>query len=141
MVPLITATLGDALAMQPDQMREAGAAIGATRFQTIWHLIMPGLRPVVIGASILATGRALGETMAVLMVSGNALNTLPANIYAPVSTMAAFIASQVDSALEDPTGLAVRALAEVALVLCLISVIVNAGGRLLLAGTKSYRRS
>ena len=77
----------------------------------------------------------------VLMVSGNALNTLPANIYAPVSTMAAFIASQLDSALEDPTGLAVRALAEVALVLCLISVIVNAGGRLLLAGTKSYRRS
>lgn len=82
---------------------------------------------------MLATGRALGETMAVLMVSGNALNMLPSSIYAPVSTMAAFVASQLDSALQDPTGLAVRSLAEIALVLCVIAVAVNIVARLLLA--------
>jgi len=78
--------------------------------------------------------------MAVLMVSGNALNTLPQTIYAPVSTMAAFIASQLDSALQDPTGLAVRALAEVALVLCIISVLVNGAARLILAGVDPARK-
>lgn len=133
-VPLIAATLRDAIDAQPAYLREASAAVGATRFETVLQVILPGLRPVVIGAAVLATGRALGETMAVLMVSGNALNTLPHTIYAPISTMAAFIASQLDSALQDPTGLAVRSLAEVALVLCLISVIVNAAARRVLPG-------
>ena len=138
-VPLITATLRDAIDSQPVTMRESSAAIGATKFETIWRVIMPGLRGVLIGACVLATGRALGETMAVLMVSGNALNTLPHNIYAPISTMAAFIASQLDSALQDPTGLAVRALAEVALVLCVISIVVNAAARLILSSVMPQR--
>jgi phosphate transport system permease protein len=132
-VPLITATLRDAISAQPMTIREASAALGATRFETVWSVMLPGLRPVIIGACILATGRALGETMAVLMVSGNALNVLPGSIYAPISTMAAFIASQLDSALQDPTGLATRALAEVALVLCIISILVNATARFLLS--------
>lgn len=132
-VPLIAATLRDAIDSQPVSIRESCAAIGATRFETVWRVIMPGLRPVLIGACVLAMGRALGETMAVLMVSGNALNMLPTTIYAPVSTMAAFVASQLDSALQDPTGLAVRALAEVALVLCVISIGVNAAARVILA--------
>jgi len=139
-VPLITATLRDAIDSQPASVREASAAVGATKFETVWRVMMPGLRPVLIGSGVLATGRALGETMAVLMVSGNALNTLPQTIYAPVSTMAAFIASQLDSALQDPTGLAVRALAEVALVLCIISVLVNGAARLILAGVDPARR-
>jgi phosphate transport system permease protein len=103
------------------------------------RILLPGQRPVLIGATILALGRALGETMAVLMVSGNALNVLPHNIYDPISTMAAFIASQLDSALQDPTGMAVRALAEVALLLMLISVAVNAAARglLWLAGRRA----
>jgi len=138
-VPLITATLRDAIDSQPVTLRESSAAIGATRFETVWRVIMPGLRGVLIGACVLATGRALGETMAVLMVSGNALNTLPGTIYAPVSTMAAFIASQLDSALQDPTGLAVKSLAEVALVLCIISIAVNAAARLILSSVMPKR--
>ena len=124
-VPLITSTVRDALVSQPSGFREGSLALGATRFEALWGVLLPNVRRVVIGSSILATGRALGETMAVLMVSGNALNYLPSNIYTPISTMAAFIVSQLDSAMEDPTGMAVRSLAEVALVLCLISVIVN----------------
>lgn len=132
-VPLIAATMRDAISAQSMNLREAAAALGATRYEIVRKVIMPGLRPVLIGACILAVGRALGETMAVLMVSGNALNTLPNSIYAPVSTMAAFIASQLDSALQDPTGMAVRALAEIALVLFLISIGVNAAARVLLS--------
>ena len=131
-VPLIAATLRDAILAEPMVVREAAASVGATRFETVWKVVLPGVRKVLIGATILATGRALGETMAVLMVSGNALNYLPPSIYSPVSTMAAFIASQLDSALQDPTGLAVRSLAEVALVLSVISVGVNGLARLVL---------
>jgi phosphate transport system permease protein len=131
-VPLIAATLRDAIVAEPMVVREAAAAMGATRFETVWKVVLPGVRPILIGATILATGRALGETMAVLMVSGNALNYLPGNIYSPISTMAAFIVSQLDSALQDPTGLAVRSLAEVALVLSIISVGVNSVARLIL---------
>lgn len=131
-VPLITATLRDALVTQPATLREASLALGASRFKTVWDVLLPNVRRVLIGSSILATGRALGETMAVLMVSGNALNYLPGNIYTPISTMASFIVSQLDSAMQDPTGMAVRSLAEVALVLCLISIIVNSFARVLL---------
>jgi phosphate transport system permease protein len=138
-VPLIAATVRDALVARPIGQREAALALGATRFETLWTVELPGVRRVVIASSILATGRALGETMAVLMVGGGALNYLPPNIYSPITTMAAFIVSQLDSALEDPTGMAVRSLAEVALVLCLISILVNGIARLLLYFSGSER--
>ena len=131
-VPLITATLRDALLTLSPTLREGAVALGASRFEALWTVLLPSVRRVLIGSVILATGRALGETMAVLMVSGSALNYLPGNIYAPISTMAAFIVSQLDSALQDPTGMAIRSLSEVALALCLISVIVNSLARLLL---------
>lgn len=131
-VPLIAATLRDALVSQQADLREAAMALGASRFEALRTVLLPATRRVLIGASILATGRALGETMAVLMVSGNALNVLPHNIYTTISTMASFIVSQLDSALTDPTGMAVRSLAEVALALCLISILVNGFARLLL---------
>jgi phosphate transport system permease protein len=131
-VPLIVATMRDAIAAQPASMRESALALGATRFETAVKVLLPATRKVLIGATFLALGRALGETMAVLMVSGNAVNMLPNNIYAPVSTMAAFIVSQLDSALQDPSGMAVRSLAEIALVLSVISIIINALARALL---------
>ncbi len=131
-VPLVTATVRDALVAQPHGLRDAALALGATRFETLWTVQLPGTRRAMTGSAILATGRALGETMAVLMISGNALNYLPNNIYSPISTMASFIVSQLDSALQDPTGMAVRSLAEVALTLCLIAVVVNALARTVL---------
>jgi phosphate transport system permease protein len=131
-VPFIAATLRDALVSQPAPLREAAMAMGATRFETSWRVILPGVVKVLISAVFLALGRALGETMAVLMVSGNALNYLPQNVYAPISTMAAFVVSQLDSALQDPSGMAVRSLAEIALVLSIISIVINAAARLML---------
>ena len=140
-VPIISATLRDALVTQPVSLREAALALGATRFEALWRVTLPGARKTLIGATFLALGRALGETMAVLMVSGNALNYLPRNVYDPISTMAAFIVSQLDSALQDPTGLAVRSLAEIALVLSIISIIVNAAARLILVVWGNVQRS
>lgn len=131
-VPLISATMREAIRMTDTSLKEAGRSIGLNRFEVFWHIVLPNLRTVLIGVGILALGRALGETMAVLMVSGNALNYLPNNIYTPISTMAAFIASQLDSALQDPTGMAVRALSEIALVLLFIAVVVNMAARFLL---------
>lgn len=131
-IPLISATLRESIQMIEPALKEAGLSLGLTRLEVFWHIILPKLKKVLIGVGILALGRALGETMAVLMVSGNALNYLPGNIYAPISTMAAFIASQLDSALQDPTNMAVEALSEIALVLLLITILVNISARLIL---------
>ncbi len=131
-VPLITANLRESAAAMPAEMREAARALGATRFEVLFKVVIPELRRPLVGVSTLALGRALGETMAVLMVSGNALGYLPQNIYSPISTMAAFIVSQLDSALQDPTGMAVASLTEIGLILLVISLLVNGAARLLL---------
>ncbi len=131
-VPLISATMRDAIASVDAPLKEAGLSLGLSRLEVFWHIILPKLRKVLIGVAILALGRAIGETMAVAMVSGNALNYLPNNIYTPISTMAAFILTQLESALQDPTNMAVEALSEIALVLLAISVLVNSAARLIL---------
>ncbi|MCE5394354.1 MAG: phosphate ABC transporter permease subunit PstC [Acidithiobacillus sp.] len=131
-VPLISATMREAIGSIEPALKEAGRGLGLNRLEVLWYIILPKLKTTITGVSILALGRALGETMAVVMVSGNALNYLPNNIYSPISTMAAFIVSQLESALQDPTNMAVEALAEIALVLLLLTVIVNVIARLLL---------
>jgi phosphate transport system permease protein len=137
-VPFIAATLRDALQSQSHAMREAGISLGATRFEVATRILLPGQKVALAGATMLAFGRALGETMAVLMVSGNALNYLPQNIYSPISTMAAFIVAQLDSALADPTGMAVRSLAEIAVLLLLISLLVNGIARVMIGTLKEH---
>ena len=130
-VPLIAANLREAIENTPQELREAGLAVGATRFEVVRKIVLPRLRLPLIGVSTLALGRALGETMAVLMISGNALNILPQNIYSPISTMASFMVSQLDSALQDPTNMAIYGIAEIGLALLLLSLLVNALARLL----------
>jgi phosphate transport system permease protein len=129
--PFIAATLRDALSQVPQEHKEAAFALGADHFEVIRLAMLPAVRAPLIGAIFLGLGRALGETMAVLMVSGGAINYLPQNLYSPISTMASFILSQLDSAETDPTGMAIRALAAIALILFIISVLVNALARLL----------
>ena len=80
---------------------------------------------------MLGWARALGETMAVLIVSGNGANALPSNIYSPISTIASAIVALLDSAESDPTGMAVSALAEAGLVVMLITLLTNVVARLL----------
>ncbi len=138
-LPVITSTLVEAFKRVPNDIRESSFALGATRAEVLLNILLPAVRVPLIGAVILALGRALGETMAVLMVSGGALNYLPDTIYSPVTSMAAFIASQLDSALQDPSGMAVRSLAEIALMLLIIAVIVNVIARLLTSRIHIHR--
>ncbi len=139
--PIIATTLLDALLQVPRENREAAFALGATHFEVVSKAMMPMVRTTLVGGVVLALGRALGETMAVLMVSGGAINILPHNIYSPVSTIASFIVSQLDSAEQDPTNMAIKSLAEIALVLFVITLAVNAGARLFTTGVANVRNA
>jgi phosphate transport system permease protein len=137
--PIIATTLLDALLQVPKENRESAFALGATHFEVVSKAMLPMVRTTLIGGIVLALGRALGETMAVLMVSGGGINILPSSLFSPISTIASFIVSQLDSAEGDPTNMAVRSLAEIALVLFIITLITNAGARLLTSGLPHVR--
>ena len=130
-IPIIAATTRDLLRQVPTTPKEGAEALGMTRRETFKAVQSRWVRSGVIGAAVLGLGRALGETIAVAMVSGNA-NHLPGNIYDSMTTIAATIVSTLDAALTDPTRLAVRSLAEAALVLLLITLIANVGARMLI---------
>jgi phosphate transport system permease protein len=138
--PIIASTLYDALCQVPKENRESAFALGSTHFEVVTKAMMPMVRATLIGGVVLALGRALGETMAVLMVSGGGINILPTSLFSPISTIASFIVGQLDSAEADPTNMSVRALAEVALVLFLITLAVNAAAKLLASGALNVRK-
>jgi phosphate transport system permease protein len=138
--PIIATTLLDALLQVPKENRESAFALGATHFEVVSKAMLPMVRTTLIGGIVLALGRALGETMAVLMVSGGGLNILPHSIFSPISTIASFIVSQLDSAEGDPTNMAVRSLAEIALVLFIITLLTNAGAKILTSGGLHVRK-
>lgn len=138
--PIIASTLLDSLMQVPRENRESAFALGATHFEVVCKAMLPMVRATLIGGIVLALGRALGETMAVLMVSGGGLNILPSSLFSPISTIASFVASQLDSAEGDPTNMSVRALAEIALVLFVITLGVNACAKLLTSGAFRVRK-
>jgi phosphate transport system permease protein len=129
-IPIIAATTRDLLRQVPVATKEGGAALGMTDAEVFRTVQMRWVGSGVIGAGILGLGRALGETIAIAMVTGSIIGN-PGNIYGEMSTIAATIVTQLDSANGDPTQFAVKVLAEAALVLLVISLIVNVGARLL----------
>ena len=90
-VPTITTLTMDALNSIPMGIREASFAMGATKWQTIYKVVLPAARFGIVDAVVLGMGRAIGETMAVLMVVGNA-PVIPDGIASPVSTLTSQIA-------------------------------------------------
>jgi phosphate transport system permease protein len=129
-IPIIAATTRDLLRQVPVAPREGAEALGMTRRETFRTVQSRWIRSGVIGSAVLGLGRALGETIAVALVSGSQIHN-PTNIYDTMTTIAATIVNQLDSALTDPTHLAVRSLAEAALVLLVISLVVNVAARML----------
>ena len=105
-----------------------------TDWEVANRITFPWVRSGIIGATVLGLGRALGETMAVAMIAGSSLH-IPPNIYSPFTTIAATILTQLDGAQTDGTGFAVATLAELALVLAVISVGVNLAARLIVTRT------
>lgn len=127
-LPTITALTRDVLRAVPGSQREAARALGATRWETVWQVLLPYGRSGIFGAIILGLGRALGETIAVTMVIGNNLDLSPSLLH-PGYTMASIIANEFTEATYD---LYLHALIEIGLVLFVMTLLINAFAQLLL---------
>lgn len=127
-VPYIAAISFDVCRAVPRSQREAALALGATRWQTIWHVILPYARPGILGACFLALGRALGETMAVTMLIGNSPR-IEFSPFALGDSIASVIANQLGNTTRE---LHRAALVELGLILLLVTVGVNLLARVLI---------
>lgn len=125
-LPTITAISRDALISLPPDLRQAAVGLGATRWETILKVIVPAAFSGIVGAVMLALGRAIGETMAVTMLIGNSNNINP-SILAPANTIPSLLANQ----FAEASGLQVSALMYAALILFGITLIVNILAQLL----------
>jgi len=124
-IPTIVSVAEDALDSVPRSYREAALALGATRWQTIWKVTLPAARTGVITAVMLGIGRAIGETMTVMMVTGNApvVPRALSAIFAPTRTMTATIAAEMGEVAVGSTHYHV--LFFIGITLFLISLLVN----------------
>jgi phosphate transport system permease protein len=120
-LPTVISISTDAIAAVPNSYREGALALGATRWQSVHMVILKAARSGIIASIILAMGRALGETMAVIMVAGNTVK-IPQSLTDPVRTLTANIALEMANA----TGLAREALFATGVVLFVVIMILNA---------------
>jgi phosphate transport system permease protein len=127
-VPYITAVAFDVCQAVPTAQRQGALALGATRWQLIWSVVLPYARGGIIGACFLALGRALGETMAVAMLIGNSTQ-LSLSLFAQGYTIPAVIANELQT---PANNLHASALVELGLVLFLVTVAVNSLARLMI---------
>ncbi|MGC9530309.1 MAG: phosphate ABC transporter permease subunit PstC [Candidatus Bipolaricaulaceae bacterium] len=126
-LPTVASVAEDALAAVPESLREASLALGATPWQSMWRVVLPAARSGVFAGAFLGMGRAIGETMTVLMVSGNS-PVWPPSLLWPVRTMTATIALEM---AEAPVGgLHYRALFAVGAILFLFTLLLNLVGDL-----------
>ncbi|NER79841.1 MAG: phosphate ABC transporter permease subunit PstC [Leptolyngbya sp. SIO1D8] len=119
-LPIITAISRDSLAALPPDLRQASLGIGATRWGTIFRVLIPAAISGIVGGIMLAMGRAMGETMAATMIIGNS-NQLSFSVLAPANTIASLLANQ----FAEAKGLQVSALMYAAFVLMVMTLIVN----------------
>jgi phosphate transport system permease protein len=119
-LPIITAISRDALNQVPIELRQGAYGVGTTRWGAITSVILPAAVSAITGGVMLALGRAMGETMAVTMIIGNALN-FSFSLLAPGNTIAAMLANQFGEA----SGIQVSALMYAALVLMVLTFLVN----------------
>ncbi len=127
-LPFIAAVSRDVLSAVPQMQREGSLALGATKWETIWHVVLPYGRAGISGAVILALGRALGETMAVTMVIGNSPQ-IATSLFEPGYTMSSVIANEYAEASGE---LYLSSLTELGLLLFAVTFVVNGVARLLI---------
>lgn len=128
-LPFIAATTRDVLLTTPQLLKDGGYAMGATRWEVLTGVVIPAVRGSLFGAVFLGLGRALGETMAVTFVIGNA-NRLPDSFFAPSASIASIVANEFPDA--DQGSLKLAALFALGFLLFLVSFVVLAIARLLL---------
>jgi phosphate transport system permease protein len=132
-LPTLSAVSRDVIRAVPTGLRESAVALGATWWETAWKVMIPAVRAGIFGATILALGRALGETIAVTMVIGNRPE-IPASIFSPGYTLASVIANEFTEA----TGqIYPAALVELGLVLILVTFTINVAALLLVRSTRA----
>jgi len=124
-IPYAASLSLEVINMMPENLKEAGYALGTTRFEVIKSIILPYSGSGIIAGILLSLGRALGETMAVTMVIGNS-NMIPSNIFSPGNTIASLIANEFTEATED---LYLSSLIAMGLVLFIVTAVVNIFGK------------
>jgi len=130
-LPTITAISRTALVAVPNTLREGAYALGATRWEAILGVIIPTAAPGIVASTILAFGRAMGETMAVAMLIGNS-QRLSWSLLSPSNTLAALLANQ----FAEAEGIQINALMYAATVLVLLTLVVNMAGEAFLRRTQ-----
>lgn len=126
-IPYATSLSNTSIMMVPNELKEAAYSLGATRLEVIWNVILPNARSGIAASYILAFGRALGETLAVTMLIGNA-NIIPTGLFSTGNTMASVIANQFGEA----SGLQLSSLIEIGLLLFVITTLINAAGKFII---------
>ena len=124
-LPTLISVAEDALDAVPKSYRDAGLAMGATQWQTIWRVVVPAARSGIVTAVMLGMGRAIGETMAVMMITGNAAR-MPLGldaIFRPVRTMTATIAAEMGEVAQASTHY--HALFGIGILLFLLTFLIN----------------
>lgn len=131
--PIMTSIAEDALKAVPDSYREAAEAMGATRWQVIFKVVLPAARNGLLGAVLLGVGRGFGETMAVLMATGHSVN-IPGSVFDSVRALTATIAAELGETAvgSDHYG----ALFTIGIFLFLITFIINLTADLVVRGVR-----
>jgi phosphate transport system permease protein len=132
-LPTVSAISRDALGAVPPRLREAAFGLGATRWEAIRIVMLPTAARGIYGSIILAFGRALGETMALAMLVGNA-STLTWSVFSPANTLAALVANKFPEASTLERGMLMYA----ALVLLAITLLVNLAGTAILERATAF---
>jgi phosphate transport system permease protein len=127
-VPYVAAITFDVCRAVPQSQRQGSLALGSTRWQMIWRVVLPYARPGIIGGCFLALGRAIGETMAVAMVIGNS-TVISWNLFDLGATIPSVIANELPAASRS---LHISAMIQLGLALFLITVVINVLARALL---------
>ncbi|HVV31678.1 MAG TPA: phosphate ABC transporter permease subunit PstC [Vitreimonas sp.] len=128
-LPFIAATTRDVLLTTPQLLKDGGYAMGATRWEVVTGIVIPAVRGSLFGAVFLGLGRALGETMAVTFVIGNA-NRMPDSFFAPTASISSIVANTFPEA--DAGSMKLAALFALGFILFVVSFVVLALARLLL---------
>ncbi len=130
--PIMSTIAEDALKAVPDQYREAAEAMGATRWQIVWKVVLPAAKNGLVAAILLGVGRGFGETMAVLMASGHSIN-LPTSVFDSVRALTATIAAELGETAAGSDHY--RALFTLGILLFLVTFTINLCADLLVRGT------
>lgn len=131
--PIMTSIAEDALKAVPDSYREAAEAMGATRWQIIYKVVLPAGKNGLLGAVLLGVGRGFGETIAVLMATGHAIN-LPTSVFDSVRTLTATIAAELG---ETVVGSAhYQALFTIGILLFFVAFAINLAADLIVRGVR-----